>query len=616
MVIDVRSGPDIGVASLDLDVAAAKARVRRRSRPAAGPRRRSRDAGPTRAPPRPAPPGAPAAGSSALLVGHGDPDREAIGNAHGAAAEDRPSSIARSIRRCNWTGWTRVPKSRALGRSTRRSKKRSTADIGRFGRIGRSLPEPGASAMARDGYRWLDQTGTSCRSEAGESWSILRNPRADRAIEDGSNPGPMTEILTESFCERCGTRYTFESAAPRQRRMGGLKVLGRGLKNFVMSDDSSLDEAFAAARSDVERDATSQQLDAFHRTFNFCMSCRQYTCANCWNEVEARCLSCAPLAIAETAPALDDVGSGSTPSIDRPGGRRAPRTDRRAYGRARACAGDGRRRRSAQPREAIGAAQPVAEPVLIEALPSCRRSRPSTPAPAEPAVAEPAETPPATIGGLAAGQTIDDAVAAYEASQAADATRRGRGGRRAWLSTVEERDRRRSRDRRRQRSRPRPTGGACLDARGRGRDAAAAEAELPAPLRSPTPTAPRRRSGPAAESQCRSRPRATRWPEAGSPGVDVIAQPVWPTAPPGIAATPAGDGSGEHAGPRLADWPALAHGHPGKRRDPAVAGRGRRPIRWPPSSPGTRPMRCGPHRAATSSSRSRPRRRRRPSSRA
>ena len=24
------------------------------------------------------------------------------------------------------------------------------------------------------------------------------------------------------------------------------------------------------------------------------MSCRQYTCPNCWNEAEARCLSCAP----------------------------------------------------------------------------------------------------------------------------------------------------------------------------------------------------------------------------------------------------------------------------------------------------------------------------------
>ena len=106
----------------------------------------------------------------------------------------------------------------------------------------------------------------------------------------------MTEILTESFCERCGTRYTFETVAPRQKRLGGLKVIGRGLKTFVMSDDSSLDEALAAARSDEEREITSHQLDAFHKTFNFCMNCRQYTCGNCWNPIEARCLSCAPRA--------------------------------------------------------------------------------------------------------------------------------------------------------------------------------------------------------------------------------------------------------------------------------------------------------------------------------
>ena len=113
---------------------------------------------------------------------------------------------------------------------------------------------------------------------------------------------PMTEILTESFCERCGTRYTFESARPRVR-LKGVKVLSRGLKNFVMSDDSSIDEAMAAARSDTDRELTAHQLDAFHKTFNFCMSCRQYTCPNCWNEAEARCLSCAPHLGQEVMPA-------------------------------------------------------------------------------------------------------------------------------------------------------------------------------------------------------------------------------------------------------------------------------------------------------------------------
>jgi hypothetical protein len=106
----------------------------------------------------------------------------------------------------------------------------------------------------------------------------------------------MPELLTESFCERCGTRYTFESAAPKKtRKLGQFKTLGKGVKNWVLSDDSSLDEAMAAARSDEERELTSQQLEAFHSTFNFCMSCRQYTCGNCWNTAEGNCLSCAPL---------------------------------------------------------------------------------------------------------------------------------------------------------------------------------------------------------------------------------------------------------------------------------------------------------------------------------
>ncbi len=110
----------------------------------------------------------------------------------------------------------------------------------------------------------------------------------------------MSEILTESFCERCGTRYTFEAARPKIR-LKGVKTLSRGLRNFVLSDDTTMDEAMAAARSEADREATAHQLDAFHKTFNFCLSCRQYTCPNCWNEVEARCQSCAPLVQPEIA---------------------------------------------------------------------------------------------------------------------------------------------------------------------------------------------------------------------------------------------------------------------------------------------------------------------------
>src|SRR4029079_7875993 len=102
--------------------------------------------------------------------------------------------------------------------------------------------------------------------------------------------------LTESFCERCGTRYTFESDAPAKtkRGIGRFKTTAKGLKNHVMSDDTSLDEAMAAARSDDEREQTAHQLDAFHATFNFCMQRRPYTCGNFWNDAEGRCLTCSP----------------------------------------------------------------------------------------------------------------------------------------------------------------------------------------------------------------------------------------------------------------------------------------------------------------------------------
>jgi hypothetical protein len=127
----------------------------------------------------------------------------------------------------------------------------------------------------------------------------------------------MAEILTESFCERCGTRYTFEAAIPKKRRIGKLKVLSKGLRNYVLSEDASLDEALAEARSEEERELSGGQLDAFHQTFQFCMSCRQYTCANCWNDAEGRCLSCAPLSLVggQLRSPLDDLlaGGGMSP---------------------------------------------------------------------------------------------------------------------------------------------------------------------------------------------------------------------------------------------------------------------------------------------------------------
>lgn len=135
----------------------------------------------------------------------------------------------------------------------------------------------------------------------------------------------MTELLTESFCERCGTRYTFESAAPRRSRIGRVRVLSKGLRNFVLSDETTLSEAMADARSEEELTATALQLDAFHKAFNFCMSCRQYTCGTCWNTAEGRCLTCAPLpdrevvdepAARSTATAAADAGASPINSVE------------------------------------------------------------------------------------------------------------------------------------------------------------------------------------------------------------------------------------------------------------------------------------------------------------
>jgi len=118
----------------------------------------------------------------------------------------------------------------------------------------------------------------------------------------------MTETLTESFCERCGTRYTFETARPRRSRLGRAKILSKGLRNYVLSDDS-LSEAMADARGEEQLQATVLQLDAFHKTFNFCLDCRQYTCGNCWNAEDGRCLSCAPRPEAVAAEQLEPVPS-------------------------------------------------------------------------------------------------------------------------------------------------------------------------------------------------------------------------------------------------------------------------------------------------------------------
>ncbi|MEO8246693.1 MAG: hypothetical protein ABI622_06180, partial [Chloroflexota bacterium] len=121
---------------------------------------------------------------------------------------------------------------------------------------------------------------------------ILCDP--DAAYGGGRRGTWMPEALTESFCERCGTRYEF-TAPTRLNPLRRGRGLVTGLKNYIMSQDALSDTVGDAMRSEADTLAATQ-LDAFHSAFNFCIDCRQYTCTNCWNDGAGRCRSCAPIA--------------------------------------------------------------------------------------------------------------------------------------------------------------------------------------------------------------------------------------------------------------------------------------------------------------------------------
>jgi hypothetical protein len=104
----------------------------------------------------------------------------------------------------------------------------------------------------------------------------------------------MPEALTESFCERCGTRYEFE-APTRLSPLRKTRGLVSGFKNYLTSQEPLGDALSEGIRSE-EQELAASQLDAFHAAFNFCIDCRQYACTNCWNEGSGRCRSCAPIA--------------------------------------------------------------------------------------------------------------------------------------------------------------------------------------------------------------------------------------------------------------------------------------------------------------------------------
>jgi hypothetical protein len=128
-----------------------------------------------------------------------------------------------------------------------------------------------------------------------------------------------TEILTESFCERCGTRYEFGTPEPLST---GQKTRGlvTGLRDFIMSTDSLSDSINDAMRAEEETLA-AVQIEAFQQAFNFCLDCRRYTCVNCWNDDAGRCRSCIPLVGVDDIAGFDQRVAAPllpAPAIERP----------------------------------------------------------------------------------------------------------------------------------------------------------------------------------------------------------------------------------------------------------------------------------------------------------
>jgi len=116
----------------------------------------------------------------------------------------------------------------------------------------------------------------------------------------------MTDTVLQSFCERCGTRYTFTEQ--QEKPESGRSMLGRlGRRSSDDASDDSSDDS-----SDEPTVATAlPSNEGFEGTFHFCLECRQYTCASCWNAQAGYCLSCRPHG---QTPALDSAASATTPA--------------------------------------------------------------------------------------------------------------------------------------------------------------------------------------------------------------------------------------------------------------------------------------------------------------
>jgi hypothetical protein len=105
----------------------------------------------------------------------------------------------------------------------------------------------------------------------------------------------MTDPILQSFCERCGTRYTLsevEATAPEPPK-GRLGLFGRR----PPPEPADADPAPASPASEAA--------EQFAGSFHFCLDCRQYVCTTCWNTEAGGCLTC-------RQPGVVDRPSGSS----------------------------------------------------------------------------------------------------------------------------------------------------------------------------------------------------------------------------------------------------------------------------------------------------------------
>lgn len=118
----------------------------------------------------------------------------------------------------------------------------------------------------------------------------------------------MSDTLTASFCERCGTRVEFRAPTglnPVRKTRG---FIG-GLRNYLVGSEG-LSDAMRDAMQVQESVVAAKQLEAFHATIHLCLGCRQYTCNECWNASAGKCRTCAPV------PGLDDLADRIAASLD------------------------------------------------------------------------------------------------------------------------------------------------------------------------------------------------------------------------------------------------------------------------------------------------------------